>query len=337
MISPHLRPAVLLGLLCAAEAVPAGELGHYSPALPNVRDLLVPSDPGVYYLQYNYLYSTETLKNRNGDEVGSLTVDGPLGTTTVTVEPDIAAFAVAPALVWVSTWQVLGARYAALVLPTFVSASPQVSLSLARTGRFLDRTRTIDRTLEADAGGMGDTYFQPVWLGWSGQHYDASAAYGFYAPTGNDGVSLEFWEHQFQAAGAWYPWADKRMAVTLAGTYELPMEKDGEDLTPGDRFTLNWGISQYLPLRKDLTILAELGIRGYSQWQIQEDSGSDVSQIRNVQLNAEDQIHSVGLQAGLTFPPFDANLNFGYMWEFGAEARFEGQWVGVSFAKGFGK
>ncbi|MEZ5446915.1 MAG: transporter [Gammaproteobacteria bacterium] len=335
MKRPHLRPAVLLGLLCAAGAVPAGELGHYAPALPNVRDLLVPPKPGVYYLQYNYLYSTETLKNRNGDEVGSLTVDGPLGSTTVTVEPDIEAFAVAPSLVWVSPWHVFGARYAAFVLAGFVSASPQVSLSLARAGRFLDRAQAIDRTLEADVGGMIDTYFQPVWLGWSGQHYDASAAYGFYAPTGSDGVSLEFWEHQFQAAGAWYPWADKRMAVTLAGTYELPMEKDGEDLTPGDRFTLNWGVSQYLPLRKDMSIVAELGIRGYSQWQIQEDSGADVPQIRNVQLNAEDQIHSAGLQAGLTFPHYNAILNFAYMWDFGAEARFEGQWVGLTLAKGF--
>jgi len=335
MKSSRLRAGVLVGLLCAAGAVSAGEQGHYSPAIPNVRDLLVPPDPGIYYLQYNYLYSTETLKNRNGDEVGSLTVDGPLGTTTVTVEPDIEAFVVAPSLVWVSPWHVFGARYAALVLPSFVSASPQVSLSLARTGRFLDRTRSIDRTLEADVGGMADTYFQPVWLGWSGEHYEASAAYGFFAPTGTDGVSLEFWEHQLQATGAWYPWADKRMAVTVTGTYALPMQKDSEDLTPGDRFTLNWGISQYLPLEKDMSILAELGVRGYSQWQVQEDSGSDVPRIRNVQLNAKDEIHSAGLQAGLTFPQFDAYLNFGYMWEFGAEARFEGQWFGVTLAKGF--
>ena len=67
--------------------------------------------------------------------------------------------------------------------------------------------------------------------------------------------------HQFQATGAWYPWEDRRMAVMVGGTYELGHERQDRDLTPGGRFTINWGISQYLPLKKDLTLLAELGIR----------------------------------------------------------------------------
>jgi hypothetical protein len=30
------------------------------------------------------------------------------------------------------------------------------------------------------------------------------------------------------------------------------------DITPGDRFSLDWGISQYLPINEDETVLAEL-------------------------------------------------------------------------------
>jgi hypothetical protein len=37
---------------------------------------------------------------------------------------------------------------------------------------------------------------------------------------------------------------------------------------------LSWGISQYLPLKKDQTLLLEAGPAGYSSWQITDDSGS---------------------------------------------------------------
>ena len=84
-----------------------------------------------------------------------------------------------------------------------------------------------------------------------------------------------------------------------------------------------------------VTLLAEPRIRGYSQWQVDADSGADVPQIRNELLNAGDEVLSVGLQAGLTFPTIKANLNFSYMWEFRAEARFDGEWLGMSLAKGF--
>ena len=328
-----LVPIVLCGPLLGAANVSAGQLGHYGPSYPNVRDLFVPPEPGIYYVQYNYLYTTDTLKNRDGDTVDSLSIDGPLGTTTLAVEPELDVFAVAPAVLWASPWKIFGARYAAMATVGFAASSVDAALNLARFGRFRDQT--ITKSVEADVGGVSDLFVQPLWLGWSGKHYDAAAGYGFYAPTGSEGISLEYWEHQFQATGAWYPWEDRRMAVMVGGTYEFGHERQDRELTPGDRFTLNWGISQYLPLKKDLTLLAELGIRGYSQWQVDADSGADVPQIRNVLLNAKDEVHSVGLQVGLTFPTINANLNFSYMWEFGAEARFDGEWLGMSFAKGF--
>lgn len=328
-----LIPAISGILACGPIAGNAGQLGHYAPSYINVRDLFVPSESGVYYVQYNYLYSTDTLKDRNGETVGSISLDGPLGTTTLTVEPDLEVFAAAPAILWSSPWKIFGGRYAAMATAGFASSSVDASLNLARFGRF--RNQFAERNLEADVGGVSDVFIQPLWLGWSGKHYDAAAGYGFYAPTGSDGISLEYWEHQFQITGAWFPWEDRRMSIMAGGTYEVGHERQDKDLTPGDRFTLNWGISQYLPLKKDLTLLAELGVRGYSQWQVDADSGADVRQILNTPLNAKDEVHSAGLQVGLTFPTHKASLNFSYMWEFGAEARFDGEWLGLSFAKGF--
>jgi len=323
----------LMTVATLAVGAQAGELGHYMPGVLNIRDFFVP-EPGFYYAQYHYLYSTDTLKNRNGDEVGSLSRTGPLGTTTVSADVDVDVFALAPAFLWSSPWKVLGARYGAYIVPTFADGSAQVSLSAARSGRFLDGG--FSRSLEADTGfGVGDLFVQPLWLGWSGKHYDVSAGYGFYAPTGEENIGLEFWTNQFQLAGAWYPFENRGTAVTLAGTYEIQAEMEDQDLTPGDRVSLNWGVSQYLPLTKDQTWLAELGASGYSQWQVEEDSGSDVPQILNVQLNVKDEIHAAGIQAGLTFVPWKAALTVRYQWEFGAEARFEGENLVVTLAKGF--
>ena len=64
--------------IAGAGSVWAGELGHYGPGLMNIRDFVVP-EPGFYGLLYNYLYNTDTLKNRDGDEVGTLSRTGPLG------------------------------------------------------------------------------------------------------------------------------------------------------------------------------------------------------------------------------------------------------------------
>ncbi|MGH8610063.1 MAG: hypothetical protein ACREX9_22440, partial [Gammaproteobacteria bacterium] len=55
---------VIFILFGGAGGVSAGELGHYAPGVPNIRDFFVP-EPGFYYIQYHYLYSTDTLKDRN--------------------------------------------------------------------------------------------------------------------------------------------------------------------------------------------------------------------------------------------------------------------------------
>ena len=77
--------------------------------------------------------------------------------------------------------------------------------------------------------------------------------------------------------------------MVTALTYEIHTEKEDFDLTPGQNLTWNWGISQFLPLRKDQTLLLEAGVTGYSSWQITDDSGSDP---RNT--GVRDQVHAVG-------------------------------------------
>ena len=193
---------------------------------------------------------------------------------------------------------------------------------------------------------MGDLFVQPLWLGWTKEHWDFALGYGLYAPTGEydtetitlpvvgpltveaaDNIGYGFWTHQFQGAAPGIRGPIRRMAVVGALTYEFNGEKDDFDLTPGENLTLNWGVSQYLPLRKDQTLLLEVGLAGYSSWQVTNDSGADVTN-----PPVKDEVHAVGAQVGLTTCRGTRTLNFHYFYEFDAKDRFQGQSIGLNFA-----
>jgi len=76
--------------------------------------------------------------------------------------------------------------------------------------------------------------------------------------------------------------------------------------------------------------MLEAGPAGYSQWQVSDDTGSDV---RNSGVRG--QAHAVGFQAGLAYVPWDFSVNFRYLNEFSAKNRFEGESYGLNIAKKF--
>jgi hypothetical protein len=313
--------------------------GHFAPGVANIRDYVMP-EPGYYGVIYNYWYSTDRLNDSNGNKISSITIPGPGDGVTLNVDANVDIYALAPAFIWVSNWKVAGARYGAYILPTFSNSS-------IRTGRdSLTGERVVN---ERGQFAAGDLFVQPVWLGWSAKHFDVSAGYGFYAPVGKyqvqtyelpvigtlkfpaaDNIGLGFWTNQLQGTLALYPWENKAMAVTSVWTYEINGNQRDFDLTPGAYFTWNWGVSQYLPLSKDQKLLLEVGPCGYSQWQVTDDSGSDV---RNPGVN--DSAHAAGVQAGLTSVPWNLSVNFRYQNEFSATNRFQGQSFGLNVAKKF--
>jgi hypothetical protein len=242
-----------LGLALSTRTPYGGEIGHYAPGLPNIRDFVVPG-PGFYGVLYNYFYSTDRLNDSDGDEIDSVIIN-PRGGPGVTldVDVDVDVYVLAPTLIWVSPWKILGAKYGAYITPTFANSSVGASLATV-TGRGVD-----PETSQFD---VGDLFVQPLWLGWTLTHWDFTFGYGFYAPVGKydtstltlprgatvptaaaDNIGLGFWTHQLQGVVTWYPWANKGTAVLAALTYEIHGDKEDFDLTPGQNLTLNWGIS----------------------------------------------------------------------------------------------
>lgn len=336
---PLLGTTLLGALASIITSAEAGEIGHYAGGLMNLRDYFVP-DPGLYGALYNYGYTTDQLNDSHGNEVNSVTIHPPGGggPVTVGVDVDVNMYVLAPTLIYSVDLDSLGLRYGALITPTFANANLSAALSTA-TGH--------GGKAEASNLGVGDMFVQPLWLGKSFEHWDLSLAYGFFAPIGEydtatftlpggttvkgeaaDNLGFGFWTHQIQGAAAWYPFDNKGTAVIAALTYEMNGEKEDFDLTPGDNLTLNWGISQMLPLKADNSMLLEVGVAGYDTWQVTDDSGSVATDIR-------DQVHAVGGQIGLVYMPWHTALNLHGYYEYAAEDRFQGTTFGLSIVKKF--
>lgn len=329
-IAALLRIAATTAVLCGGLAT-AGELGHFNPGIANIRDFVVPP-PGWYVVAYNYFYSTDRLNDADGDEVGSVLIQpGPGPGVTLDIEVDLDLYALSPMVIWVTPWEVVGARYAAYVAPGFATSSLSAALNTAVGA---GRSGNVDSSF-----GVGDIFVSPIWLGWPLEHWDLALGYGFYAPVGRyevetvalpvvgpvtveaeDNLGLGFWTHQLQGAVAWYPWTHRATAVVGALTYELNGPKEGFDIDPGSHLTLNWGASQYLPLRKDQKLLAEVGLTGYSQWKVSEDTGGDA---RNGDVL--DEVHAVGGQLGIVYVPWNLSVTLRYNHEYASQARFQGQ------------
>jgi hypothetical protein len=327
-----------LSLLAAAPS--AAEIGHFVPGILNIRDYLLPPEAGVWGAVYNYYYSTDRRNDDHGDKIRSLNINpGPGPGIPADIDVDLDLYAIAVPIIWVSDWKVLGARYGAFVAPSFANASVEASLSIGRR-----RGGDADNASFA----LNDPFVQPIWLDWSGKHWEVSAAYGFYPALGKydtdvrtvpllgtvrvedpDNIGFGFWTHQGQVAAAWYPFENKGTAVTGVATYEYHSEKEDFDVQPGECVTLNWGVSQFIPLTSDQHLLLEIGPAGWNGWQASADSGSDAIDTER------DRTFAAGGQLGVTYLPWFLAVNVHGFYEYETRSRFQGYSLGLSLAKKF--
>ncbi len=108
------------------------------------------------------------------------------------LDTDVDLLLVSPAFYWSTEYTILGGNYAFYVVPTLAT-------KLYGLGNSLES--------DTDAGGLGDTYVQPLSLGWHNPRYDISLGVGVYLPTDkydadeNDNIGLGFFTGQAQLSG----------------------------------------------------------------------------------------------------------------------------------------
>ncbi|HZQ45892.1 MAG TPA: transporter [Verrucomicrobiae bacterium] len=313
----------------------AADIGHYYGGVMNIRDFFPPEQPGFYGSLYNSYYTTDRLNDRNGDKISSVEVRTPSGPVKLGLEVNLNIYQPLPAITWISPCEIFGARYGAFIAPSFANSSLETEFTIAE--RVAGRIRSSSL-------GVGDLFVQPVWLDWTERHWDFSLGYGFCAPTGKydsqtvvlpggadvtveskNNIGLGFWTQQVQGGIAWYPKTNKATAFVAVLTYEYNGKKEDFELKPGQMLTLNWGISQYLPLCKNHTLLLEICPAGYDTWQITDSTGGDA-----IAPDSRSQVHGVGGEVGLTYVPWQAFLTLHGFYEYAAESRFQGTFLGIN-------
>jgi hypothetical protein len=125
-----------------------------------------------------------------------------------------------------------------------------------------------------------------------------------------------------QTAGAtWYIDEEKTWAVSALNRYEFNTEQRNTHITPGDVYTLDWGVS------KSVCKEADLGVVGYYQQQVTANSGAAA--------NTRNRVAAVGPEVSVMFPKQMLFLSLRYNYEFMAENRAQGHAVALTVTKRF--
>jgi len=128
-----------------------------------------------------------------------------------------------------------------------------------------------------------------------------------------------YWTEMLTAGVTWYPDQAKRWAVSALNRYEFNQEQRDTHITPGQAYTLEWGVSY------GVTKTIDVGAAGYYQQQVISDSGSNPAD--------RDRVAGVGPEISAFFPKWMLGLSLRYVYEFMAENRLQGHTVALTLTK----
>jgi len=270
--------------------VSAYQAGAYQAGVMNVRDLAPVPGGGLMFLDYNFWNNSKSYVDQFGNEIDHIIIDRNGFNTELDLTQQVAGYTNVPVLFFASSFKLLGATYMASLNPAFISSNFKMNIH----GSLSDSTVTST----GNTGGFGDLAILPLGLGWSfNDKVDFSFFYTFYAPTGRyqtgaaDNVGKGYWTHQFQLPTYFY-FMDKATALFVMPTFETNSYIKDSDVRPGSRFSIEYGVSQYV------TSWLELEILNGHNLQISDDMGDDVWW-KDTLLEARDQASTVSFGAGV--------------------------------------
>ncbi|HTS59532.1 MAG TPA: transporter [Terriglobales bacterium] len=292
-------------------------LGSTSPLLAQQKGQYVPGqyglnaglgiqpDPGFTFANITINYSASSFKNSNGN---SVPVTGTYG-----------FWAVESIFMYASPAKILRGQFTSMAALNAANASVTADLTPAQFG------------INGGGEGMGDTWVQPVNLGWHLKRVDTWVGYAFMAPTGkyfplaSNNIGSGYWGNNFATGTTFYVTKNKGTQLNLATNWEFHGQKRDTNITPGQAFTDEWGLGQILPLKKDLSRLLQLGVVGYDQWQVSANQGLTSGAPYYSR-------HAIGFQTNFIAPAKAWTLFFKYEPEYLAKASPQGRNIVFGFA-----
>jgi len=271
---------------------------HYPIGAEGIKAATLPP-PGLYLRDYNLIYFADQINDPNGH--------------AMPMKFDLTAYANSIRPIYITDFKVLGANYGMDLLVPLVYSSINVA------GH------------HDDSFGLGDLFVEPVTLSWHWSHADLSVAYGFWAPTGDyDPARLStpgsgFWSHMFTLGGTYHTAGTNAWSASVLTRYEIATEQSDTGITPGDTFSLEWGLSK--AFRPEI----EAGLIGYYQQQVDDASGPGIAG----GSQPSRRVFGVGPELSLFCPKLGFFVSARYAREFGAEARPDGNTITVTLTKRF--
>jgi len=264
------------------------------------------AEPGFTYSNLFLFYSRSESRGPDGEL---------LATGSSSVLMDMNSF------VWVSGKKILGgARYSA-----------SVTIPIANNSLASDSIGAI-----SGGGGLADSYYQPVILGWRTERVGIRAIYGFLAPTGrfeagaSDNVGSGYWTHVLASGQTVYLTKDKRTAISAFQMYEFHGAQDGTGVHPGQTINLDYSVTRAFPLRGDAGL--QVGVVGYEQRQTTGKRGPGVTQ---QQADARYAVNALGFTGNLSLPTRGVGLGLKYFTEFSNRSTFQGYSLQISGSVAF--
>ena len=157
---------------------------------------------------------------------------------------------------------------------------------------------------------------------------DLSFMYTFYAPTGryeigaDDNLGQGFWTHQFQLPAYFYA-MEQATALAIIPTFEHNGKVKDSEARAGNRFSLEYGISQYF------TEWLEVEVMNGHNWQISNDSGSD-DWWTGTRFDSRDRKSTFSAGVGVWTLKGMLNIRAKYIMDYGVRQRFKNDFVSFS-------
>jgi hypothetical protein len=283
----------------------AQERGQYIPGTGGLNSG-IQTPEGITYANLFIWYPATKFKDQNGD--------------TAPIDFDLDLLADFNLLAYTTKAKFLGANYGMAVVVPIVN-SP---VDLPRLGAGISPT------------GIGDIYVEPINLGWKRKKADVKVAYGFVAPTGklgaaNDTTTTDFWGHEITFASTVYLDKTKLTQFSFNTNWEFHQKKRHEDLKVGNNMTLEAGVGKIF-VKNQGRQLIQFGVVGYSEFQLTNDSGTDVPVLT---ANNKDRVFAIGPEFGVILPAKKFNFVARVLPEFGARNRTQGVTVVLAIGKSF--
>jgi hypothetical protein len=306
MMRRFLFYSISLLAICNALDGLAQQKGQWVPGQYGLNAGVVP-DPGFTYLNMAMNYSASQLNDSHGNHLPRLT-----GTYSFWVNENI--------LMYLPNKKILGGYYV-----------PYIDLNWAN-GSLVAAIQGTNLSSNGGGSGFADIFVVPANFGWHFSRADVNAGYGFFAPTGrytpgaSDNIGSGYWGNTILSGTTFYITQDKGTSANVFVDWETHGKKSGTDFTPGQAFTMEWGLGQVLPLSKgSVDKLLQVGFVGYDQWQVTSNGGT-IGQIPASAIPYYSG-HAVGAQANLILPPHGLNFFFKYHGEVSAKARPQGRTI----------